>query len=231
MSSFAGSAIAQGPYVGRIDCWSGWKPTSGDPLWLLLSGATDPPKEIGISERRTRDAQGDGNGAFLAGVIQDLANMENVVGTRLFNTVKDLYLTKDVALGHVTKVFEKCKEKKAKPMLCYTGHGEIGTGNWCFDDGTVSIQEIFDMVPLGYCYPMIFSDACYSGHWANFCLEKGISHFHCLAACPEYSTALDTKGVYVSHALINMKKETIKIIILCVNSIHISKLSQLRRFH
>ena len=48
MPLFAGSAIAQGRYVGRIDCWSQWRPTSEEPLWLLLSGATDPPKEIGI---------------------------------------------------------------------------------------------------------------------------------------------------------------------------------------
>ena len=201
MLLYAGSAIAQGPYVGRIDCGSEWKPTSEKPLWLLLSGATDPPKEIGISQRRTRDAQGDRNGVFLAGVTRDLVNMEDVVGTKLFNTVKDLYLTKDAALRHVTMVFEKCTQTKAHPMLYYTGHGEIGTGNWCFADGTISIQEIFDMVPVGGCYPMIFSDACYSGHWANFCLAKGISGFHCLAACPEYSMALDTKGVYVSHDL------------------------------
>ena len=57
--AFAGSAIAQGPCVGRIDRWSKWNPTSREPLWLLLSGATDPPKEIGISKRQTRDAQGD----------------------------------------------------------------------------------------------------------------------------------------------------------------------------
>ena len=202
MSQFAGSAIAQGPCVGRIDCWSQWRPTREEPLWLLLSEATDPPKEIGISKRRTRDAQGDGNGAFLAGVTRDLVNMEDVVGTKLFNTVKNLYLTKNSALRHVTMVFKKCRQTKAHPMLYYTGHGEIGTGNWCFSDGTVSIEEIFDMVPAGCCYPMIFSDACYSGHWANFCLREGIFDFHCLAACPEYSTALDTKGVYVSHALL-----------------------------
>ena len=197
MPLFAGSAIAQGRYVGRIDCWSEWRPTSIEPLWLLLSGATDPPKEIGISKRRTRDGQGDKNGAFLAGVTRDLVNMEDVVGSKLFNTVKDLYLTKHAALRHVTMVFKKCKETKAKPILYYTGHGEVGTGNWCLADGTISIQEIIDMVPVGCFSPMIFSDACYSGHWANFCLKKGISDFHCLAACPEYSTALDTKGVYV----------------------------------
>ena len=203
--AFAGSAIAQGPCVGRIDRWSEWNPTSREPLWLLLSGATDPPKEIGISKRRTRDAQGDRNGVFLAGVTRDLVNMEDVVGSKLYNTVKDLYLTMHAAFRHITLLFEKCKDTNAKPMLYYTGHGEIGTGNWCFSDGTISIQEIFDMVPGGCYYPLIFSDACYSGHWANFCLEKSIGGFHCLAACPEYSTALDTKGVYESHALINMK--------------------------
>ena len=137
-------------------------------------------------------------------MTRDLVNMEDVVGSKLYNTVKDLYLTKHAALRHITLLFEKCKDTNAKPMLYYTGHGEIGTGNWCFSDGTISIQEIFDMVPGGCYYPLIFSDACYSGHWANFCLGKSIGGFHCLAACPEYSTALDTKGVYDSHALINM---------------------------
>ena len=204
-SAFAGSAIAQGPYVGRIVQWKYWKPTSQKPRWLLLSGATDPPEEIGISKRRTRDVQGDKKGGFLAGVTRDLGNMEDVVESNLYNTVKDLYLTKRAALRRITSLFTKCKDTNTKPMLFYTGHGEIGTGNWCFADGTISIQEIFDKVPGGCYYPMIFSDACYSGHWANFCLRKGIPGFHCLAACPEYSTALDTKGVYDSHALINMK--------------------------
>ena len=207
MSTLAGSAIAQGVHVGRIDQWSLWRPTDKEPLWLLLSGATDPPRDIGISKRRTRDAQGDRSGTFLAGMTLDLRNMENAVGTKLFNTVKDLYLKKDAALRHITDLFEECKQKKDHPMLYYTGHGETGTGNWCFQDGTISIQEIFDKVPADYCYPMIFSDACYSGHWANFCLEKDIPGFHCLAACPEDKTAFDTTGVYVLHTLINLKSK------------------------
>ena len=199
MSKLAGSAIAQGQFVGRIDQWSEWQPTDREPSWLLLSGATDPPREIGISNRRTRDAKGDRNGSFLAGVTLDLLNMEAVVKTKLFNTVRDLYLSKDAACRHIHQLFEECWCKNAHPMIYYTGHGEIGTGNWCFEDGKISIQEIFDMVPEDFCYPMIFSDTCYSGHWANFCLEKDIPGFHCLAACPEYSTALDTKGKHVLH--------------------------------
>ena len=192
---FAGSAIAQGPYVGRIDRWLQWKPTSIEPRWLLLSGASDPPRGIDISDRRTRDKPEVKGGTFLAGVTHDLANMEAAVGAKLFNTVKDLYLTKSTAFGHIRSLFDTCRRKEIKPILYYTGHGESWTGNWCFADGVISIQEIFDMVPRGTYYPMIFSDACHSGHWANFCLEMDVEGFHCLAACPGYSTAFDTAGL------------------------------------
>jgi len=195
MSNFAGSAIAQGPNVGRIDKWIEWNPISKKCKWLLLSGASDTPRHIDISPRRTRDIPGVKGETFLSGVTHDLANMESAVETSLFNTVKDLYLTKSTALGHIQKLFDICKHD-FQPNLYYSGHGEIGTGNWCFADGTISIQEILDMLPEGTYYPMIFSDACYSGHWANFCLKQKIAGFHCLAACPEYCKAIDTKGVY-----------------------------------
>ena len=122
--------------------------------------------------------------------------MEGAVGINLFNTVKDLYLTKSTACGHIRSLFDACRRDWVKPILYYTGHGEIGTGNWCFSDGTISIQEILDMLGTGETYyPMIFSDACYSGHWANVCLKKDIAGFHCLTACMEYSKAVDTKGL------------------------------------
>ncbi|KAJ7389071.1 hypothetical protein OS493_033933 [Desmophyllum pertusum] len=114
----AGSAIAQGPNVGRIDRWSQWNPTTVEPLWFLLAGATDPPSDINISDRRTRDTPGNRSGAFLSGISRDLVNVEDAVGTKLFNTVKDLYLTKSRALEHITKLFEKCKVKGF--ILCCT---------------------------------------------------------------------------------------------------------------
>ena len=195
-SNFAGSAIAQGPNVGRIDRWSQWNPTTAKPLWLILSGASNPPEHVNVSDRRSRDDPGVSGGTFLPGVIRDLANVEEALHKAgLFNTVRDYYIETSDAFRHIKKLFDACKREKAQPMLYYTGHGEVGTGNWCFSDGTISIQEIFDEVPEGVYYPMIFSDACYSGHWANFCFEKNIAGFHCLAACPEFSTALDTRGL------------------------------------
>ena len=125
----AGSAIAQGPDVGRIDKWSDWKPTSIETKWLLLSGASNPPRGITISDRRTRDTPGTRSGTFLSGVAHDLANMEGAVGINLFNTVKDLYLTKSTAFGHIRSLFDTCRHKEIKPMLYYTGHGESWTGN------------------------------------------------------------------------------------------------------
>jgi len=192
---FAGSAIAQGPNVGRIDRWSQWEPTAFKTKWLLLSGASDPPSDINISDRRSRDTPGVKGSTFLSGVSHDIANMGDAIERDLFNRVQDLNLTKSTALDHIKKLFDTCKREQVKPILYYTGHGEIGTGNWCFKDGKISTQEIIDTLPDKTHYPMIFSDACYSGHWANFCLEKKFVGFHCLAACPEYSKAIDTKGM------------------------------------
>lgn len=193
---FAGSAIAQN--AGRIDQLDTWKPTSNEPRWLILAGATDPPKDVSISDRRTRDVQGDRNGAFLHGVTRDLVNMEDAIGGKLYNTLKNLYMTKSEAVGHIKRFFNHCQRNGFIPMLYYTGHGQVGTGNWCFDDGTIGIQEILDFLPVDCFYPTIFSDACYSGHWANFCIDKGIGGFHCLAACPEFTTALDVPGTVLT---------------------------------
>ena len=76
--------------------------------------------------------------------------------------------------------------------------GQAGTGNWCFidssdnGDGTIGIQEIEEDVPVGCHYPLIISDACYSGRWANYCRAEELPGFECLAATPEFSVAYDS---------------------------------------
>ena len=121
--------------------------------------------------------------------------MKAAVGNNLLKTVKHPNLTKSEATGDIQTFLKTYQWQRVKPMLYYTGHGEIETGNWCFADGTISIQEILDVRPEGTYYQMIFSDTCYRGHWANFCLKKNIPGFHCLAACPEYSEAYYTTGL------------------------------------
>ena len=58
-------------------------------------------------------------------------------------------------------------------MIHYLGHSEEGTGNWCFKDGTISFQEIFDLYRK-HCTNKritIKSDCSYSGQWVRECAK------------------------------------------------------------
>ena len=57
------------------------------------------------------------------------------------------------------------------------------SGNWCFSDGTIGIQEIVQWVPEGCEKPTICSDASFSGAWANYCAQQGVEGLQCLSAC------------------------------------------------
>ena len=75
-------------------------------------------------------------------------------------------------------------------MIFFSGQGECGTGNWCFPDGTIGIEDIVGwMLTESMEYPTIICEANYSGHWANYCAQKGISGLECLAACRENEVA------------------------------------------
>ena len=55
--------------------------------------------------------------------------------------------------------------------LKYLGNSEKGTGNWCFKDGTISFQEIFDIYRRTCPDKVItiLSDCSYSGKWVREC--------------------------------------------------------------
>ena len=53
------------------------------------------------------------------------------------------------------------------------GNSEKDTGNWCFKDGTISFQEIFDIYRK-FCSRkclMIVTDCSYSGKWVRECAK------------------------------------------------------------
>ena len=58
-------------------------------------------------------------------------------------------------------------------VIQYLGHCENGTGNWCFKDGTISFQEIFNLYRKFSAGKLlsIFSDCYYSGHWVRECAK------------------------------------------------------------
>jgi len=195
MPGLAGSAIKQG--AGKLTEWDNWKPPGSSYAWLLVAGAMDPPKTVIVSKRRFRDAR---NGSFLSGIKHDMRNMEDAIEKlnlgELKNTIRDLDMEKELVKKRVTQLFMHCKDKQLKPILYYTGHGEICSGDWCFSDGTLSIQEIESLF-CGNLHPLIISDCCFSGHWANYCMNKNIPNsdiqFHCLSASPDFSVSFDNK--------------------------------------
>ena len=128
----------------------------------MLAGASDPPTNIETSTRRPRDSKG---GRFLKGVTADLKAMEKhpLVANSIYNTVRDFYLEKEEARTKIKKLFRICKRAGHKPVIYYTEHGEIRTGNWCFDDGTLSIGELQCAIPDGCENPLIISDAATAG--------------------------------------------------------------------
>ena len=155
--------------------------------WFLIAGTSKPPEKISVSSRKPRES-----GKYLTGVNYDFANMEKVLKNQLKNSVRDLEMTKSEAKDYILKFFEYCYEYNYKPMLYYTGHGEKNTGDWCFSDGKIGIEEIFSWCLLGKEYPTIISDACYSGNWAINARRKAIKGFQVLSACGPDEIAQDT---------------------------------------
>ena len=191
--------------LGNIDDWSR---TDQPRKWLLISGASNPPDTVEISTRRNRDNGGVLTRAMLKdarsfshNVTFDLTNMQDSLrpNNSLWICRSNPKITRDEVRDLVQEFFRDCHRNKWKPMLYYTGHGEIGTGNWCFSDGTIGIQDIIGWVPEGCEKPTICSDACYSGVWANYCAQQRIEGFECLSACGDDEAALDCGGLTMNQ--------------------------------
>ena len=187
------------PYPLRnISQWS--RSNSKCHKWLLIAGSSNPPESISVSSRRSREHPQSASGKYLKGINYDFANMENAIkengiqenAIQLENSVRHLKMTKSEAKDHILNFFEICYQKDYKPMLYYTGHGEQKTGNWCFQDDTIGIDEIFSWCRSDKKYPTIISDACYSGNWAIYARRKAVRGFQCLSACGPDEIAVDT---------------------------------------
>ena len=195
MAKHAGSVFEVCNF-GRIRHWDDWKPTTAETKWLLLSGSSDPPRTVLVSKRRSRGDSKDS--PFLRGMYRDFENMTEALAKKeleMLNSLSNWEITKADAKEQFKKIFDACKKDGKQAVIYYTGHGEIGTGDWCFRDGTISIEELEVSIPQDCSHPFIISDCCYSGRWADYCLNKGIDGFHCLAACPYFSTAIDIPTV------------------------------------
>ena len=59
-------------------------------------------------------------------------------------------------------------------LIFYTGHGEKDTGNWCFKDGVITFDDIFNIYIKHFRGKslQIISDCSYSGNWIKECIKK-----------------------------------------------------------
>ena len=96
----------------------------------------------------------------MLGVTNNLPTMEvsEVVQKSPHNAARDYYLEKDEARAKIGKFFSICKRE---------GCGQAGSGNLCFSDGTISIQEIEEYLPDANGSLLLSLMPVYSGHWAN----------------------------------------------------------------
>eukprot|EP01084_Bolivina_argentea_P311487 539167_1 len=136
--------------------------------YLLIAGTTES-RATEYSDK-TRD-----NGNYLNGITKDLANMEQWVHEQkscvVQNVVRDMkYCSKSTVIDRIRKCARECKQKKGdQVVIYYTGHGECGTGNWCFYDGVVTLNQVLNAIGCEYhdTHPEItlYCDCCYSGNW------------------------------------------------------------------
>ena len=193
---FAGSAIAQN--AGRIRDIDTWDPTDKKRKLLLISRASEPPNYIQLSEMGERETTGERRDLFLKGQSVNFVNMEWARGHQLHNRIQNLKMKKADVKSKIQDFFKFCKDKNYKPMLYYTGHGELSTGNWCLADGTIGIKEILVWIPTGMEPPTICTDSCFGGVLADYCIQKNISGFHCLSATAVNQAAYDHTGKLLS---------------------------------
>ena len=59
-------------------------------------------------------------------------------------------------------------------VIWYTGHGERETGNWCFQDGVISFEDIFILYMKHFQGKLLnlTCDCSYSSRWAEQCAKK-----------------------------------------------------------
>eukprot|EP01083_Nonionella_stella_P233955 823792_1 len=138
--------------------------------FLVFAGAENPPVK---TTDRKRDC-----GSFSIGVQKDLENLQ--------------YKLKDYKIKHYS-VYDSSKKLKCSQVIqiikagadkidrnppngggggitiYYTGYGETHTGNWCFEDGKITLADVIQSIKSvnQNCEITISCECSYSGRWAK----------------------------------------------------------------
>mmetsp|Transcript_52081 Transcript_52081/g.83019 ORF Transcript_52081/g.83019 Transcript_52081/m.83019 type:complete len:230 (-) Transcript_52081:12-701(-) len=164
--------------------------------WLLIAGTT-LSKGVRFTDK-TRD-----QGNYLVGITADIKNMEEWVNNDsdscLQNVVRDMkQLKRATVLARIRECAHECEVEDGEMIsIYYTGHGETNTGNWCFEDGVVTLHEVIDAVTSSYPgRPSInlCCDCCFSGNWCiQLSTMKVTTNVEISAASWPGQVAYDTK--------------------------------------
>ena len=186
MARHAGSAVTKigdNPRKWLID-YLGPQQTK----WFIFQGATDPPRNSSYQR----------NGEY-RNLTQDLRTAMDFLIVRNEFTLDKYHFNMDQKKEQIMKdikdFLEKCAESlETLPVLYYTGHGIMGSGNWSFDNSEqISVKEVVRMIPNRIRKVFIFVDCCFSGHWADYCMETKNCKLEVLAASSYCMESFDNK--------------------------------------
>ena len=139
--------------------------------WLLIKGTESTQHPYIEAVPRKNIAHG---GESVHGQRYDFARMQERIdrddNAELFNTVENLRLLECKTVIENIKEFEHfAKRNRCRGIsIYYTGNGKNGTGDWCFRDGVITLDEVLRAVKctFGRKRVSLYLDASYSGNWA-----------------------------------------------------------------
>ena len=177
--------------------------------WLAISGTTTHANDMNVTKKKKKDI----NGKYLNGLLFDMVLVDGYLeryGYVLYNRISNMRdTTKDAVLSSIDEYcwFLNTKENAKKcAYIYYTGHGGTNTGNWCFNDGTISLDEIFELIVYDYGIKrfVLYCDCCYAANWVMDVAKQNISnvdYIKILASGWPGTPAYDTKngGLFTLH--------------------------------
>eukprot|EP01084_Bolivina_argentea_P223962 378824_1 len=151
-------------------------------LWLILSGATEPPSRLN-PEHETAESNSDCEEKtnYLKQIISNVKIVEHNIqwgkhtysNTHLHNSYRNMNGKKKDGLDQIIDVFQTANKKaqtldSSQVTIYFTGHGVKHYGNWCFKNGTIKLHDIITIAnkygkKIKQLY--IYSQCCYSGNW------------------------------------------------------------------
>jgi len=150
----------------------------GSAVLIASSAAADPRRGVHARHRLGTATKSKGD---LAGTIPDIAAAYSILLVCLGIAIRKMFVDVDpetvnrnAVLRSLRKEFDSCKDFV---VVYYTGHGQAGTGSWCFEElGTKTLRFISfqDVAEIWHARNncdasqrlYLVVDACFSGKWA-----------------------------------------------------------------